>query len=188
MIVRRKGWSPDGGIWFSLKGINLYHDEDDRPHLRYLGERWKEGLGWRMGSERGELTRMARWSIFTTCPWCFDEGCKMDGFYPFKGWFPGMVLYVYRERVYLNRTGIDEDSIAERCWRWSGGFGISKDKYRWDAKSGSSSYTYNPNLFTRSTRTCQLNRSACRYRSTIQYNRVVWSYSCMVISSRDPRS
>jgi len=39
----------------------------------------------------------------------------MDGFDPFKEWFPGMVLEVYRERVYLDRFGIDEDSIAKRC-------------------------------------------------------------------------
>jgi hypothetical protein len=43
------------------------------------------------------------------------EGCKMDEFDPFKGWFPRMVLEVYRARVYLNRNGIDIEGIARKC-------------------------------------------------------------------------
>jgi hypothetical protein len=50
------------------------------------------------------------------------EGCKMDEFDPFKGWFPGMVVEVYRARGYLNRNGIDFEGIAKEVlkvvWRF----------------------------------------------------------------------
>jgi hypothetical protein len=129
MIVRRKGGSPDSGLWFSLKGINLDHDD----HFEVSGRR-VEGRGgdegWVLKGVR--LTRMgskSNYSLLLARDVSY-EGCEMDEFDPFKGWFPRMVEEVYRERLYLARNGIDIEGIARKCKRRSGGFDISKDKYR----------------------------------------------------------
>ena len=66
----------------------------------------------RMGSKSNYISLLARDVSY--------EGCKMDGFDPFKGCVPRMVLEVYREKVYLDRNGIVgiAKEVLKVVWRF----------------------------------------------------------------------